>query len=60
MAQHLQESKPQPTVYALLIAAAAIDECAALVVTYMDLKEFYNFAPGDFIKPLSEAVGGAK
>ena len=60
MAQHLQKSKPQPTVYALLIAAATIAVCAALVVTFMDLREFYNFVPEDFLKPLGEAVGGAK
>ena len=52
MAQQLQKSKPQPTVYALLIAAAVIAVGAALVMTFMDLRDFYGFVPGDFIKPL--------
>ena len=59
MAQQLQKSKTQPTVYTLLIVAAAIAIGAALAMTYMDLTEAYGFAPGDFIKPLSEAVGSA-
>ncbi len=60
MAQQLQKSKPQPTVYTLLIVAAVIAIGAALVMTYMDLTDAYGFVPEDFIKPLNEAVGGAK
>ena len=60
MAQQLQKSKTQPTVYTLLIVAAVIAIGAALVMTYMDLREAYGFVPEDFIKPLSEAVGSAK
>lgn len=61
MAQQLNQSssKPASTIYTLLIAVGAVALGAALVITYMNLQNFYGLEAGDMVKPLSEAVTAA-
>ena len=58
MARELKKSssKPQPNIYTVLIAVAAVALGVAMVVVFMDLKDVYGLRPGSLLEPLAEAV----
>jgi len=53
MAQLQQASKPQPTIYTLLVAVAAVALLTATVVVFMDLQGSYGVTAGDLLEPFS-------
>ena len=61
MAQQLKpvSSKPASNIYTLLIAVGAIALGAAMVITYMNLQDFYGLTSGNMLEPLSKAVTAA-
>ncbi len=60
MAQLPQTSKPQPNIYTLLVAVAAVALVVTMVVVFMDLQDSYGLTAGDMLKPLSEITASAK
>jgi len=60
MAQLQHASKPQPNIYTLLLAVAAVALIATVVVVFMDLQDTYGMTVGDMLKPLSEITASAK
>ena len=61
MAQQLKpgSSRPASNIYTLLIAVAAIALGAALVMTYMNMHDFYGLKAGNMLEPLSKVVTAA-